>query len=168
MGRGTSGLCVLPARRQSEGVDVHQPNSSALGASSSQRQVPAGPGRDVQSVHSRLDQLLQPLLKDAVASDPEEDRSLCHPLGAPQVQAVASQVQGGARLGLTGYIEQIQRSLPTGSSAMETAEHREPYGSRGSRTDLGAPGGETPPGDSTIPRIRRSPAYGPVSAETGL
>ena len=98
VGKGMSGLCVLPARRQSESVDVHQPNSSALGASSLQRQVPAGPGRDVQPVHSRLDQLLQPLLQDAVASDPEEDRSLCHPLGAPQVQAVASQDQGGARL----------------------------------------------------------------------
>ena len=98
LGKGMSGLCVLPARRQSESVDVHQPNSSALGASSLQRQVPAGPGRDVQPVHSRLDQLLQPLLQDAVASDPEEDRSLCHPLGAPQVQAVASQDQGGARL----------------------------------------------------------------------
>src|SRR5262249_34227067 len=68
VGKGASGLCVLPARRQSEGVDVHQPNSSALGASSSQRQVPAGPGRDVQPVHSRLGQLLQPLLQDAVAS----------------------------------------------------------------------------------------------------
>src|SRR6516164_709982 len=32
---------------------------------------------------------------------------------------------------------------------METAEQREPYESRGSRTDLGAPGGESPPGDST-------------------
>ena len=32
---------------------------------------------------------------------------------------------------------------------METAEHREPCESRGSCTDLGAPGGETPPGDST-------------------
>src|SRR5262249_55243087 len=36
VGKGTLCLCVLPARRQSEGVDVHQPNSSALGASSSQ------------------------------------------------------------------------------------------------------------------------------------
>ena len=33
---------------------------------------------------------------------------------------------------------------------METAEHREPYESRGSRTVLGAPGGEIPPGNSTI------------------
>jgi len=31
-----------------------------------------------------------------------------------------------------------------------TAEHREPCESRGSRTDLGAPGGEIPPGDSTL------------------
>jgi hypothetical protein len=30
-----------------------------------------------------------------------------------------------------------------------TAEHREPCDSRGSCTVLGAPGGETPPGDST-------------------
>jgi hypothetical protein len=36
--------------------------------------------------------------QSAVASDPEEDRSLCHPLGAPQVQAVASEAQGGTRL----------------------------------------------------------------------
>src|SRR5271165_3492627 len=55
----------------------------------------------------------------------------------------------GRETGLTGYAAQIQRSLPTGSSPMETAEHREPYESRGSRTDLGAPGGESPPGDST-------------------
>jgi hypothetical protein len=39
---------VLLARRQSEGADVHQPNRSALRAPSSQRQVPAGPGRDVK------------------------------------------------------------------------------------------------------------------------
>ena len=34
------------------------------------------------------------------------------------------------------------------------AEHREPCESRGSRTVLGAPGGEIPPGDSTIASIR--------------
>ena len=33
---------------------------------------------------------------------------------------------------------------------METAEHREPCESRGSRTDLGAPAGEIPPGNSTL------------------
>ena len=31
---------------------------------------------------------------------------------------------------------------------LPTVEHREPYESRGSRTVLGAPGGEIPPGDS--------------------
>src|ERR1700745_567222 len=36
----------------------------------------------------------------------------------------------------TGLTEQIQRSFATGSSAMKTAEHREPYESRGSRTDV--------------------------------
>ena len=55
----------------------------------------------------------------------------------------------GREIGLTGYAVPIQRSSLTGSYAMETAEHREPYESRGSRTDLGAPGGESPPGDST-------------------
>src|ERR1700730_9219455 len=59
----------------------------------------------------------------------------------------------GRETGLTGYAEQIQCSLPTGGSAMETAEHREPYESRGSRTDLGAPGGESPPVDSTFPAV---------------
>src|SRR5215471_20939453 len=63
----------------------------------------------------------------------------------------------GHETGLTGYAESIQRSLPTGSSAMETAEHREPYESRGSRTDLGAPGGESPPGDSTYPHRTSHP-----------
>jgi hypothetical protein len=37
---------------------------------------------------------------------------------------------------------------------METAEHREPCESRGSRTDLGAPGGEIPPGDSTAVEVK--------------
>jgi len=49
-------------------------------------------------------------------------------------------------------------SLRTNSSVMETAEHREPYESRGSRADLGAPGGESPPGDSTNPSADRGRA----------
>ena len=36
------------------------------------------------------------------------------------------------------------------------AEHREPCESRGSRTVLGAPGGEIPPGDSTISDLERA------------
>src|SRR5882757_9463871 len=73
----------------------------------------------------------------------------------------------GHETGLTGYAGQIQRSLPTGSSAMETAEHREPYESRGSRTDLGAPGGESPPGDSTTPAERGAIRHRQLGAVTG-
>ncbi len=36
------------------------------------------------------------------------------------------------------------------AARLPTVEHREPCESRGSRTVLGAPGGEIPPGDSTI------------------
>ena len=97
-GARASPVRLLPARGQPESADVHQPDDPALGASPSQRQVPARSGQDVQSVHRRLDQLLRPVLSDAVASDPEEDRCLCHPLGAPEVQAVASPDQRGARL----------------------------------------------------------------------
>src|SRR5437899_11749393 len=51
--------------------------------------------------------------------------------------------------GLTGFAAQIRPSSLTGSYVMATAEHREPYESRGSRTVLEAPGGESPPGGST-------------------
>jgi len=36
------------------------------------------------------------------------------------------------------------------AACVPTVEHREPCESRGSRTVLGAPGGEIPPGDSTF------------------
>ena len=51
----------------------------------------------------------------------------------------------GRELGLTGFAVQIRPSSLTGSYVMATAEHREPYELRGSRTVLGAPGGESPP-----------------------
>src|SRR6516164_1841904 len=50
---------------------------------------------------------------------------------------------------------------------METAEHREPYESRGSRTDLGAPGGESPPGDSTTLAASRRLEHGQLGADSG-
>src|SRR5215472_17165465 len=59
--------------------------------------------------------------------------------------------------GLTGYAAAIKHSSLTGSSVMEPAEHREPYESRGSRTDLGAPGGANPPGDSTTAAVGHRP-----------
>src|SRR5437762_12858441 len=58
----------------------------------------------------------------------------------------------GREIGLIGFAAQIRRSSLIGSYVMETAEHREPCESRGSRTVLGARGGEIPPRDSTCPR----------------
>src|ERR1700738_84798 len=55
----------------------------------------------------------------------------------------------GRETGLHSCVMQIRSSSLTGSYAMETAEQREPYESRGSRTVLGEPGGESPPGHST-------------------
>src|SRR5260370_35486105 len=70
-------------------------------------------------------------------------------------------------VGLIGFAAQIRRSLLTGSYVMETAEHREPCESRGSRTVLGAPGGEIPPGDSTIASILRCPRYVRLCSKSG-
>ena len=56
---------------------------------------------------------------------------------------------GVHEIGLSGSVGLSQRSSPTGSYVMATVEHREPCESRGSRTVLGARGGEIPPRDST-------------------
>ena len=50
-------------------------------------------------------------------------------------------------------------------ACVPTVEHREPCESRGSRTVLGAPGGEIPPGDSTIPAQRATWGLRPVNPE---
>ena len=55
----------------------------------------------------------------------------------------------GRETGLHGFAVQIQLCSLIGSYVMATAEQREPYESRGSRTVLGEPGGEIPPRDST-------------------
>src|SRR5271155_5642751 len=57
----------------------------------------------------------------------------------------------GRGTGLQSCVRQIRNSSLTGSYVMEMAEQQEPYESRGSRTDLGEPGGEIPPGHSTNP-----------------
>src|SRR5256885_8777965 len=62
----------------------------------------------------------------------------------------------GHEIGLSGFAVQIRLSSLTGSYVMATAEHREPYESRGSRTVLGAPGGESPPGDSPKADVHRT------------
>src|SRR6266404_3378376 len=58
-------------------------------------------------------------------------------------------------IGSSAFAGSIQRSLLTGGSVTATAEHREPCESRGSRTVLGARGGEIPPRDSPYPAPRR-------------
>jgi hypothetical protein len=61
----------------------------------------------------------------------------------------------GHEIGLTGFTGPIRDFSLTGSYVMATAEHREPYESRGSRAVLGAPGGESPPGVSTNSTVLR-------------
>src|SRR5436190_24249659 len=53
-------------------------------------------------------------------------------------------------IGLSGSAAPTRHSSLIGRYAMAMAEHREPCESKGSCTVLGAPGGEIPPGDSTI------------------
>jgi hypothetical protein len=48
------------------------------------------------------------------------------------------------------YIERWLKAPVQMEDGSVVAEHREPCDSRGSCTVLGAPGGEIPPGDSTI------------------
>src|SRR5438477_4920284 len=69
----------------------------------------------------------------------------------------------GRETGLQSCVRQIRSSSLTGSYVMETAEQQEPYESRGSRTVLGEPGGESPPGHSTkrtSRNVRFVAAYG--------
>src|SRR5437763_1879297 len=71
-------------------------------------------------------------------------------------------------IGLTGYAVPIQPSLHIGRYVMATAEHREPCDSRGSRTVLGAPGGEIPPGDSPKTVFGSAPASSWSRAASGM
>src|SRR5438132_6771499 len=68
----------------------------------------------------------------------------------------------GRETGLQSCVRQIRSSSLTGSYVMETAEQQEPYESRGSRTVLGEPGGESPPGHSTR---RAVPTTSPMCPE---
>src|SRR5271168_2311774 len=56
-------------------------------------------------------------------------------------------------IGLRSCFVPIQSSSLTGSYVMATAEQWEPYESRGSRTVLGEPGGESPPGHSSFSTV---------------
>jgi hypothetical protein len=84
-----------------------------------------------KSLHSTLDQLLRQLLPNAVAFNPAEDRSLCHSLDTPQIQAPALQDPKKRATGLIGFAEKIPTLFAHGSSAMKADEHRELRESRG-------------------------------------
>jgi hypothetical protein len=58
--------------------------------------------------------------------------------------------------GSTGCAGRCQGSLLIGRYVMATAGHREPCDTRGSCTVLGAPEGEIPSGDSTLPEVSTS------------
>ena len=122
-----------------------------------------GSGADVQSLHPRLDQLLQPLLQVGALSDPPSDRLRTCGNGQPQVQALPAAAATGPSLAGPGGQEITQSSSPTGSFFMGKAGCWEPYELRGSRTVLGARGG----GDSAAPLATPSPprtAPGAVAA----
>jgi hypothetical protein len=53
------------------------------------------------------------------------------------------------------------------AARLPTVEHREPCESRGSRTVLGAPGGEIPPGDSSLSTVSALSGDFRLGPETG-
>jgi hypothetical protein len=75
-------------------------------------------------------------------------------------------------IGSTGSAERIQISWHTGRYAMAMAEQWESYESRGSRTVLREPGGESPPGHSSrfagFQRVGLSPLSPNVGITQGL
>src|SRR5580692_448417 len=71
-------------------------------------------------------------------------------------------------IGSTGYAGPTPRSSLIGRYVMATAEHREPCDSRGSCTVLGAPGGEIPPGDSSISTEFGRPRHGRITPASGM
>jgi hypothetical protein len=54
------------------------------------------------------------------------------------------------------------------AACVPTVEHREPCESRGSRTVLGAPGGEIPPGDSTKAAFSSRPTNVRSTSKSGV
>jgi RNA-directed DNA polymerase len=106
--QGTIHAARLHARGKSESAEGHQSDDPALDSSSSQRQVPAGSGQGVQSVHSRLDQLLRALLSDAVASDPEEDRCLVIRWARRKFKRLRRKTKGAR-----DWFDRLRRANPT-------------------------------------------------------
>ena len=92
----------FPARRKSESAEGNPADGSSMGTPSTERQGPRRSSQDVQSIHSRLDQLLWPLLQIDTAAKPAADRCLPGSLGPLQVQAAPGANVGSTRLVCTG------------------------------------------------------------------
>ena len=107
------------------------------------------------SLHHRSDKSLQelaemynPCIRGWISYSSNFYKTRLRPTRAASSSGCAIRPRGH-ETGSTGYIGRTPSSSPTGLYVMATAEHREPCKLRGSCTVLGAPGGETPPGDST-------------------
>ena len=98
---GLFGVSYLPAASpdRAEGNPSGDP---AMVPAEPERQGAGRPGADVQPVHPRLDQLLQPLLQVGAVSDLASDRRLYRQVGTTQVQAPAAAAAGSAELAGTG------------------------------------------------------------------
>src|SRR5512134_969220 len=93
---------VLSAGRQPEGAKGYPSGDPAMVPADPERQGAGRPGADVQPVHPRLDQLLQPLLQVGAVSDLASDRRLYRQVGTTQVQAPAAAAAGSVELAGTG------------------------------------------------------------------
>src|SRR5437868_7754633 len=85
--------------------------------------------------------------------------------GAATSTSGSERKRRGHETGWLGSSAPIQRSLLIGACYMSAAEHREPYEPRGSRTDLGARGGEIPLRDSPCCDRHFRPAGGCAQPE---
>jgi len=79
-------------------VEGDPKSSSTLGPSVSQRQAPGWSGADIRPVHSRLNQLLQPLLQISSPLHIEADRRPSVTLGSAQVQTPEAMTEACANL----------------------------------------------------------------------
>ena len=149
---GLYGVSFLPAASPKALKAIRQA-IRRLGAPDPERQGAGRHGPDVQSVHPRLGQLLQPLLQVGVVSDASPDRCPSAPVGAHASSSASATSEGRAGLAGTGGPGHRRLCLPIGRFCMVRAGHWEPYEPRGSRTVLGARGGE-------IPRATRLPSTG--------
>ena len=145
---GRTVRAVVSPGSQPQGSEGDSSGDPGLVPPDPERQGVGRLGPDVQPVHPWLDQLLQSLLQVRTLSDPSSDRCFSGPVGTPQVQASAATTEGRAGLAGTGDPDIAGSLCSLAASVWSRAEHWEPYELRGSRTVLGARGGEIPPRDS--------------------